>query len=65
MENKRTNGQYGKRNPLFMYQGAAGYSVRAALKTAVRRSREAQIITAEPFQSGNLRCGALQNQGKE
>ncbi len=65
MANERTNGQYGKRNPLFMYQATAGHSIRAALKTAARRSREALIVTAKPPQSGINRCGALQNEGKE
>ena len=29
METEKANGQYGKQNPLFMYQGTAGYSIRA------------------------------------
>lgn len=31
METEKANGQYGKQNPLFMYQGTAGYSIRAEL----------------------------------
>lgn len=32
METEKANGQYGKQNPLFMYQGTAGYSIRAELQ---------------------------------
>ena len=60
MENVRTNGQYGKRNPLFMYQRAAGYSVRAALNIRAQPDQEAQVFMAVPSQSGDRRCGALQ-----
>ena len=31
METEKANGQYGKQNPRFMYQGTAGYSIRAEL----------------------------------
>lgn len=65
MENATTNGQYGKRNPLFMYQRTAGYSVRAELETAVRPGKETLAIMADPYQSGERRCGMLQNEGKE
>jgi len=60
MENERTNGQYGKRNPLFMYQGTAGYSVRAEVSTSAKEEQETRAFTAEPAQSGQSRCGALQ-----
>lgn len=52
-------GQYGKRNPLFMYQTTAGYSISAPI--ACGKSEEAAHATkAEPPQSGPNRCGALQ-----
>lgn len=60
MENARTNGQYGKRNPLFMYQRAAGYSIRAALNISAKPDKRAQLFTAVSPQSGDRRCGALQ-----
>lgn len=60
MENVMTNGQFGKRNPLFMYQRAAGYSVRAALSVRAQPDQEAQVFVAVTPQSGELRCGALQ-----
>jgi len=53
------NGQYGKRNPLFMYQGTAGYNLRAALDAGAQAEQEAQVFTAEPAQSGEQRCGAM------
>ena len=60
MENVRINGQYGKRNPLFMYQGTAGYSVRAGdVKISADNEHTAQVYTAEPSQSGQRRCGTL------
>ncbi len=59
MENERTNGQYGKRNPLFMYQRTAGYALRAALNAGAQAEPEAQIFTAVPPQSGEQRCGAM------
>lgn len=60
MENVRNNGQYGKRNPLFMYQRAAGYSIRAEVSVSTEKEQEARICTAEPSQSGQRRCGTLQ-----
>lgn len=65
MENVTTNGQYGKRNPLFMYQGAVGRSIQAALKADAEQGPEALTIRAEPSQSGVSRCGMLQNDRKE
>lgn len=59
MENVKINGQYGKRNPLFMYQGTAGYSVRAALNVSAKPDQGAQLFTAVSSQSGERRCGAL------
>lgn len=59
MENVRINGQYGKRNPLFMYQKAAGYSIRAVLNTSTNPDKGAQLFTAVLSQSGDRRCGAL------
>lgn len=60
MENERTNGQYGKRNPLFMYQGTAGHSIRADVIISAEKEQEARVCTAEPSQSGERRCGTLQ-----
>ena len=60
MESVTINGQYGKRNPLFMYQGTAGCSILAALSAGSRMEQEAQGYTAEPAQSGERRCGTLQ-----
>ncbi len=52
-------GQYGKRNPLFMYQGTTGYSVKAALQAGEsgQKPAEANIVTSS--QSGTARCGTL------
>lgn len=60
MENATTNGQYGKRNPLFMYQGTAGYSIRAEVSISAEKEQETRVYTAEPSQSGERRCGMLQ-----
>lgn len=65
MESMRINGRYGKRNPLFMYQGTAGRSIRAALKADAEQKPEALTTMAEPSQSGMSRCGMLQNDRKE
>ena len=46
METEKANGQYGKQNPLFMYQGTAGYSIRAELH-------------GSPSASGQDRCGTM------
>lgn len=59
MESVTINGQYGKRNPLFMYQGTAGHSIRAKMDISARQEQEAQAFTAEPSQSGERRCGTL------
>lgn len=59
MENERTNGQYGKRNPLFMYQRTAGYALRVELNADARAEQEAQVFVAVPPQSGKQRCGAM------
>ena len=51
-------GQYGKRNPLFMYQCAAGYSIKAAaVKYAAESKQDAVVFEASPNQSGTRRCG--------
>lgn len=59
MENVRIDGQYGKRNPLFMYQRTAGGSVRATLNISAKPEQRAQIFAAVPPWSGDQRCGAL------
>lgn len=59
MENVTTNGQYGKRNPLFMYQGTEGYAIRAALSAGSQAEQEAQVFRAVAPQSGDQRCGAM------
>lgn len=57
MKNNKV-GQYGKRNPLFMYQCAAGYSITtAAVKYAAKSKREDMAFDANPYQSGTRRCG--------
>lgn len=52
-------GQYGKRNPLFMYQGTTGYSVKDApqAEESGQKSEETNIVTSS--QSGTARCGTL------
>lgn len=52
-------GQYGKRNPLFMYQGTAGYSIKAALYSTEDSKATVQAYTAVPPQSGQDRCGTM------
>lgn len=59
MENVTTNGQYGKRNPQFMYQGTVGYNLRAALSADAQSEQEAQVFVAVAPQSGDQRCGAM------
>ena len=62
MEIEKISGQYGKRNPLFMYQRTAGYGLRAALgirAQAEQGAQGAQVYTAVPPQSGEQRCGAM------
>ena len=54
---EKAPGQYGKRNPLFMYQGTAGYSIPAVLLTAVSGKPEAEGFTAEPPPAGPDPCG--------
>lgn len=56
METEKANGQYGKQNPLFMYQGTAGYSIRAELHGSVEA---AEAFTAVPSASGQDRCGTM------
>lgn len=53
------NGQYGKRNPLFMYQGTTGYSIRAPLQAGQdgKQTVQANKVTSSP--SGTVRCGTL------
>lgn len=51
-------GQYGKRNPLFMYQCAAGYSIKAkAIGYSAQNNQKDLIFKANPDQSGTRRCG--------
>lgn len=59
MENVTNNGQYGKRNPLFMYQGTEGYVLRAALGAGTQAEPEVQVFVAVAPQSGDQRCGAM------
>lgn len=59
MENVRANGQYGKRNPLFMYQRTAGYGLRAALSCKGESKSEVTVFQAKPDQSGTKRCGTM------
>ena len=65
MESVKTNGHYGTRNPLCMYQGTSGRSIRAALKADAEQKPEALTTMAEPSKSGMSRCGMLQNDRKE
>lgn len=50
METEKANGQYGKQNPLFMYQGTAGYSIRAEL-----HGSKGGVEAAEAFYSRTVR----------
>lgn len=59
MESKTIGGQYGKQNPLFMYQGTIGYSVRAVLAAKRDGESAAQPFNAVPPQSGPNRCGTM------
>lgn len=52
-------GQYGIRNPLFMYQGTAGYSVTAALLEGDGEQEAAAPYLVTSSESGTRRCGAL------
>ena len=52
METEKANGQYGKQNPLFMYQGTAGYSIRAELHGSKGGVEAAEAFTAVPSASG-------------
>ncbi|WP_288785398.1 hypothetical protein [uncultured Bacteroides sp.] len=57
---KNKIGQYGKRNPLFMYQCAAGYSIKASpVKYSAKSKREDMVFDAAPGQSGTRRCGMV------
>lgn len=48
-------GQYGKQNPLFMYQGTAGFSVEIA---AIQSGKNAaQGYTTQPASCGVPYCG--------
>ncbi len=59
MENNRI-GQYGKRNPLFMYQCAAGYSIKATAEGYAAKSKQEDVVfEASPDQSGTRRCGTV------
>lgn len=54
-----TKGQYGKRNPLFMYQGTMGYSVKATLNAHKDGTETVKSNTVTTSQSGTARCGTL------
>lgn len=59
METEKANGQYGKQNPLFMYQGTAGYSIRAELHGSKGGVEAAEAFTAVPSARGKtaaVRC---------
>lgn len=45
MTDVQLRGQYGKRNPLFMYQGCAGHTMRLSLNCG---PNAAQAYTAQP-----------------
>lgn len=51
--------QYGKQNPLFMYQGTEGRTVEAALNYANGGETAAQSYTVTPSQCGASLCGTL------
>ena len=59
METEKANGQYGKQNPLFMYQGTAGYSIRAELYGSKGDVEAAEAFTAVPSASRQDRCGTM------
>lgn len=59
METEKANGQYGKQNPLFMYQGTADYSIRAELHGSKGDVEAAEAFTAVPSASGQDRCGTM------
>lgn len=59
METEKANGQYGKQNPLFMYQGTAGYSIRAELHGSKGGVEAAEAFTADRPPAGKtaaVRC---------
>lgn len=56
METEKANGQYGKQNPLFMYQGTAGCAELHGSKGGVEA---AEAFTAVPSASGQDRCGTM------
>lgn len=59
METEKANGQYGKQNPLFMYQGTAGYSIREELNGSKGGVEAAEAFTDVPSASGQDRCGTM------
>lgn len=59
METEKANGQYGKQNPLFMYQGTADYSIRAELHGSKGGVEAAEAFTAVPSASGQDSCGTM------
>lgn len=59
METEKANGQYGKQNPLFMYQGTADYSIRAELHGSKGGVEAAEAFTPVPSASGQDRCGTM------
>lgn len=59
METEKANGQYGKQNPLFMYQGTAGYSIRAELhgsKGGVEAAEHLQPYRPPAGKTAAVRC---------
>lgn len=58
MDDARKNGQYGKQNPMFMYQGTVGYSIKAELNNGAGKETAKAFIAVPPC-SGEDRCGTL------
>lgn len=59
METEKANGQYGKQNPLFMYQGTTGYSIRAEPHGSKGGVEATEAFTAVLSASGQDRCGTM------
>lgn len=63
METEKANGQYGKQNPLFMYQGTAGlfYPCRAAREQGRRGGRRSIYSRTVRQRARPLRYDAINN----
>lgn len=59
MERNRGDGQYGKRNPHFMYQATQGYSVTTELKAGRKDDNIIEADNVKPPYSGAIRCGVI------